>query len=61
MSSVSVVLGFLYFMGIGVCLHVCLCEGVGSLELELQIVSWELQCGYWELNRDPLEVQYLNY
>lgn len=25
-----------YFIFIGVCLHVCLCESVGALELELQ-------------------------
>jgi hypothetical protein len=38
------------------CLHVCLCEGVGSSGTGI-IDSYELPCRYWESNLGPLEEQ----
>jgi hypothetical protein len=38
------------------CLHTCICEGVGPLELELQtVVSCHVGC--WESNKGPLGEQ----
>lgn len=45
---------FKFFMCIGVCLHVCLSEGVGLPGTGNTDIC-ELPCGCWELNLDPLE------
>ena len=38
------------------CLHVHLCEGVGSSGTGI-VDSFELSCGWWKLNLRPLEEQ----
>ena len=39
------------------CLHVCLCEGVGSPETGIIVDSCELASVCWELNPGPLDEQ----